>query len=117
MTRLTIPILLGGLVFTGCADCIAVACEDTLAVAVEGVASGEFTIRVRDLDSERVATRSCGAASCPNGVASFPDFVPDRIEVSVTAAGETRSATFTVVYEEHPGACADCNLGVVTFSF
>jgi len=110
-------LILCALAFAGCADCLAIGCDDSLSVTVTGVASGEFTIRVEDRDGAMAATRSCDPTSCPSAMALFPDFDPTRIEITVTVGEESRSQTFTVDYEELRGACADCRFGQVTFAF
>lgn len=117
MGRALLILILYALAFAGCADCLAIGCEDSLSVTVTGVTFGAFTIRVEDRDSGMAATRSCDPTSCPSAMALFPDFDPTRIEVTVTVGEESRSRTFTVEYEEPSGGCLDCRFGEVTFAF
>lgn len=112
-----ILLLLGALAFGGCADCLAIGCEDSLSVTVTGVTSGEFTIRVEDRDGGMAATRSCDPTSCPAATALFPDFDPARIEITVTVGDASRTETFTVEYREPSGGCLDCRFGEITFAF
>lgn len=116
MMRLTI-LTLCGLGFAGCADCIAIGCQDSLSVTVTGVASGRFTIRVEDRDTGMAASRSCNPAACPGGIVTFPDFDPTRVEVTVTVGEEARTGRFAVDYAEPIGGCLDCRFGEVTFAF